>query len=122
MTLRSQITADALVVFCNVNDFAETVTYYPHRFYRDTIRANRSISAVVVREAITTLGEDGGEVVLPVWEVYVANDSTNGISSDELDLGGDQIAFPPLEGQTAERKTITRLMQHDNGMLVLECR
>lgn len=121
MTLKSQLSTDAISVFCNTDDFAETVTYYPHRYYNDTLRANRSIKAVVLRESITVLSEDG-DTVAPVWQVHVANDSTTGINSNELDIGGDQIGFPPREGETAERRTITRLMEHDTGMLVLECR
>jgi hypothetical protein len=121
MTLRSQIETDASLVFLSTDDFAETVTYYPHTYYNATSRSERSISAVVIRESITVLGEDG-DTVLPVYEVHVENDSTDGISSDELDIGGDQIGLPPRDGKAAERKTITRLMTQDHGMLVLECR
>jgi hypothetical protein len=121
MTLRSQLATDAVSVFCNADDFAESVTYYPHRYYGDASRAARTINAVVVRESITVLGEDG-DTVLPVWEIHVANSSTSGISSEELDLGGDQISLPPRDGETAARKTIVRLTSHDPGMLVLECR
>ena len=121
MTLRSQIEADVSAVFLNTGEFAETVTYYPHAYYGQTPRASRSISAVVFREQIAVVGEDG-DTVLPVFEVHVENDSTVGISSDELDLGGDQIGLPPRNGKAAERKTITRLITQDHGMLVLECR
>jgi len=121
MTLRSQIDNDASSVFLSTDDFAETVTYYPHTYYNATPRLSRSISAVVIRETITVLGEDG-DAVLPVFEVHVANDAVKGISSAEIDLGGDQIALAPRDGKAAERKTITRLMQQDHAMLVLECR
>lgn len=122
MTLKDQIQIDASVVFCNTSDFAEVVTYHPHRYFGDAERASRSISAVVLREQITALAEDGGETVLPVYQVHVANDSSLGVSSDELDLGGDQIELPPRDGKTAERKTVTQLLDQDNGMLILECR
>lgn len=121
MTLKDQLATDAISVFCNTDDFAETVTYYPHRYYNETARAAREIKAVVLRESITVLAEDG-DTVAPVWQVHVANNATTGISSEELDIGGDQISLPPREGDTAERRTITRLMEHDPGMLVLECR
>ena len=121
MTLRAAITSDASSVFLSTDEFAETVTYHPHTYYNATPRSSRSISAVVIRETIAVLGEDG-DAVLPVFEEHVANDSTNGISSSEIDLGGDQIALAPRDGKTAERKTITRLMQQDHAMLVLECR
>lgn len=122
MTLRDLITDDAAAVFLNTDEFAESVTYYPHRYSGTALRANRSISAVVFREQIQAVTQDGGDAVLPLWEVHVANDSTSGISSDEIDVGRDQIGFPPRDGQTAERRTITRLVVQDHGMLVLECR
>lgn len=121
MTLRTAIAADAITVFTRSDDFAETVTYYPHRYYGDAARAARSILAVVERLAITVLTQDG-DVVAPVWNIHVANDATYGITSEELDTGGDQIEFPPRDGETAERKTITQLLTQDHGMLVLECR
>ena len=121
MTLRAMIEADAATVFCSVNDFAEAVTYYPHRFYGAALRSPRAINAVVFREQIASLTEDV-ETVLPVYEVHVANDSVTGISSNEIDTGGDQIELPSRDGKTAEKKTITRIVTQDHGMLVLECR
>lgn len=121
MTLRAAIATDAYTVFTSTDEFAEAITYYPHQYYGESARASRSINAVVFREAIQVFAEDG-DTVLPVWQIHVANDSTYGISSDELDLGGDQLEFPPRDGKTAEKKTITRLLTQDHGMLVLECR
>jgi len=121
MTLRESIPTDALAVFCNSDDFAEVVTYYPHRFFGEELRPSRSIKAVVIRESIQLLSED---VVTnaPSFEVHVANDAINGISSDEIDTGGDQIELSPRDGKTAERRAITRVVTQDHGMLVLECR
>ena len=81
--------------------------------------AAREINAIVIREQIANLDSD---TVSPVWQVHVANDSTLGITSSEIDLGGDQIELPPRDGKTAERRTITQLLIQDHGMLVLECR
>lgn len=122
MTLRALITDDATSVFLNTDDFAETVTYKPRLFANGDARPNRSISAVVIRDLISVVSEDGGEVVLPSFEVHVANDSTSGISSDELDLGGDKLSFPVRDGMTAMDRAIVRLITQDHGMLVLECR
>ena len=44
MTLHDMIQADASSVFCNVNDFAEQITYYAR------LATSREIYAVVVRE------------------------------------------------------------------------
>lgn len=115
MTLQATIAADALTVFTSTDDFAEVVTYKPRG------GTARSINAVVLREQITVLAEDG-DTVAPVWQVHVANDSTYGISSAELNLGGDKITLPPRDGKDAEDRSITQLMIQDVGMLVLECR
>lgn len=117
MSLHDIIETDAATVFCNTSDFAEAVAYWSRN-----AGTGRTINAIVAREQITAFDADGGQTNLPVWQVHVANSSTLGISSAELNLGGDQIAFPPRDGKTAERKTITQLLIQDHGMLVLECR
>lgn len=120
MSLHDLIADDAVTVFCNADDFAESVTYYPHRFYGATARATRSITAVVMREQIDAARAT--DHPLPVYEVCVANSSTTGISSAELDTGGDILEFPPRDGETAKKFRILRLITQDHGMLVLECR
>jgi len=116
MTLHDMIQSDAETVFCNANDFAEPVTYYARH------GSARSINAVVVRETLAAFTEDGGDSVLPVFEIHVINDSATGISSDELNLGGDSIEFAVRVGQDVSKRSITKLTIHDEGMLVLECR
>ena len=122
MTLRALIDTDALTVFCNTDDFAESVVYWSRAALSRGDTAGRTIDAVVMREQITAFAEDGSQMNLPSFEIHVANDATNGISSTELDTGGDQIAFPPRDGKAAVRKTILQLVTQDHGMLVLECR
>jgi hypothetical protein len=60
--------------------------------------------------------------VTPRFTIHVANDEAEGIASDELDLGGDQIGLSPRVGEPIDRRSIVRLVDHDEGMLVLECR
>ena len=115
MTLHDMIKADAVNVFCNDNDFAEPGRYYPRA------RSARDIKIVAIREALAILGEDGDNVI-PLFEIHVANNATSGITSDELNLGGDSIEFAIRVGGQATRRTITKLLSHDEGMLVLECR
>ena len=115
MSLHDAIQADAINVFANANDFAEPVVYY-----KKTGKA-RPIFMVVVREALAVLPEDG-DTVTPVFELHGANDIVKGISSEELNLGGDMIAFAVRVGQPIQRRTITKLLDHDEGMLTLECR
>jgi len=121
MTLRQTIADDAITVFTRTDDFAESITYHPYQYEGDEARDSRTINAVVFREQIAVLSQDG-DVVAPMWQVAVANDVTYGITSDELDMGGDQLEFPPRDGKPAERRTITQLLIQDHGMLVLECR
>lgn len=115
MSLHDLIQADAINVFANPNDFAEPVTYY-----KKTGKA-RPIDAVVVRDALAILPEDG-DTVTPVFEIHVANDIVKGISSEELNLGGDMIAFAPRVGQPVERREIIRILSHDEGMIHVQCR
>lgn len=121
MTLHDVILSDAATVFTSTDDFAEVVTYHPRRYFGGADPVPRSINAVVIREQIAVISEDG-DTVAPMWQVHVANDNALGISSAELDLGGDQIELAPRDGKTAERRTITQLITQDHGMLVLECR
>jgi hypothetical protein len=122
MTLKSAITADAGRVFLDTSAFAETVVYHPRRFRAGDSRPSRTIKAVVIRESVATVSEDGGQTILPAFEVHVANDPVTGISSEELDTGGDQIELPIRDGKPASRRAVMRLMTQDHGMLVIECR
>ena len=116
MSLRQMISDDASVVFCNTSDFAEPVKYLPR------VGTPRCISAVVFREAMAVVTEDAGETIIPVWEVHVANDCLAGISSKEINLQNDKIAFAPRDGLPEQNKTILQLETQDHGMLVLQCR
>ena len=115
MSLHDLIKEDAKKVFANPDDFAEPVVYYKRN------GRSRKIDAVVVREALSILPEDG-DVVYPVFEIHVANDEAEGIASDELNLGGDELEFADRVGQPVKRHSILRLTSHDEGMLILECR
>lgn len=121
MTLKDQIDEDALNVFLSEDDFAEEITYTPYRGPQESAPAPRTISAAVFRDGLVSVGDDGGETVSPIFAVHVHNNSTTGISSDELDLGGDVLSFPMRDGETAQEWRITRLVTQDHGMLVLEC-
>ena len=118
MSLTERIITDAGSVFLNSDHFAETVTYYPHRF--GTAATPREIKAVVVRNQVTTFNPD--EQIVPEFEVRVANNAATGISSTELNTGGDKLKFAARVGETATKRSIQYLTEHDTGMLVLICR
>jgi hypothetical protein len=115
MSLHDLIKEDAKKVFANPDDFAESIVYYKRN------GRSRKIDAVVVRDDSLQLPE-ASDLVTPRFTIHVANDETEGIASDELDLGGDQIGLSPRVGEQIDRRSIVRLVEHDEGMLVLECR
>jgi hypothetical protein len=116
MSLHDVIIADGVKVFCNTNDFAEgDAIYYSY------LGGERRVKVVVERQQIQVLPEDGDNVT-PVFMVHVANNATTGITSEELNIGGDRIAFADRIGGPVRERTIMRLLNHDEGMLELECR
>ena len=115
MTLKQTISDDAGRVFLNTDDFAEVVAYGAVGAL-----ARRSIKAVVIREEIASSEESGGAVT-PVFEVHVANNSTTGIASTEINLGGDVIDIPVRDGLVASSRHINAILFQDEGMLVLQC-
>jgi len=104
-----------------IHQFGESVTYHPFNYVASDTRASRSISVIVVRNQLRQ-DDDVPGAVLPVFTIQVRNDVLLGITSDELDLGNDQISFPVRVGSEAERRTIIQLLSHDSAMLTLECR
>jgi hypothetical protein len=115
MTLKQQILADATTVFLNTTEFAESVAYR-------SLGAGvpRTISAVVFREALSGSEESGGAVT-PLFEVHVANSATTGISSTEIDLGGDTLTFAVRDGLAVSQRRIVAIVTQDEAMLVLQC-
>jgi hypothetical protein len=69
---------------------------------------------------VSTFSPD--EQIVPEFEVRVANNSTTGISSEELNTGGDQIKLAVRIGETPTKRSVQLLSEHDPGMLVLICR
>lgn len=116
MSLHDVIVSDAKNLIINLNDFAESVTYHPRSGEPRTIRA------VIDRQSYAGVSEDGSGYVLPIFEIHVANDASVGISSEELNLGGDFLVFSDRIGRETERRAINMLTSHDEGILVLQCR
>ena len=87
---------------------AETVTYRPAG------GDSREISAVVTRaEPGRLLGS------LPVINALVMNSSTDGISSEEIDTGGDKIELPKRVGESAKIMRITEVVSQDAGLMLI---
>jgi hypothetical protein len=120
MGLKDALLNDAKKFMFDTNTFGEQVTYYPHQDYGQAA-TSRTIDAIVIRNQIVSYDADGGEAVVPSFDVYVANDSVKGISTTEVNTGGDQIAFPVREGKQAERRNVMHLVEQDHGVLLLTC-
>ena len=98
-----------------LDEFGETVTYRPRT------GDARSITAIVERGGPADLAPAAGGVA-PLLRVRVANDSTTGISSDEIDTGGDRIDVAHRVGVAATTRPIVRIIEHDAASLLLELR
>jgi hypothetical protein len=117
MTLKDMILADSVNVFINSSEFAESVVYKNRQ--SKLVPITRTINAVVIRQVVGESEESGTSV--PFFEVHVANNSTVGISSTEIDLGGDTIDIPVRPGMTASTRAIVAIIDQDEGMMVLQC-
>ncbi len=92
--------------------FGESVTYYPKG------GGSRGITAIVDRNPVAGLnGVPHGNT--PKMVVSVKNDADDGISSSELETGGDKIALAVRLGETALQWRISALNWQDAGMLYL---
>jgi len=91
---------------------SETVTYYP------ALGDGRRITAVVSRgepEGIPAV--EGGSFQGPT--ILVRNDAAEGIASDTVDTGGDEIEVARRVGNTPKRLRITEILNQDAGLMLL---
>lgn len=97
--------ADAVFLLPN----KEWVTYIP------ASGSQRRVEALVERyeENDSLDGFAGGSRPSPV--ILVKNNSTSGISSDEIDTGGDKIELALREGSKPVQARIIELLSHDAG-------
>jgi hypothetical protein len=103
--------ADAAAILGADGEFAEAVTYKPRH------GATRAIYASVIRNPLATPQELRSEKV-PALHITVQNSATTGISSAELDTGGDRIALKLKLGDTADTDILlTALDSQDAAVL-----
>lgn len=106
------LAADMATVF--LADFGETVTYVP------LSGSERSISAIVDRAPpMPPAGSPVKAGLAPKITAEVANDSTNGITSSELNTGGDKLKLAVRIGEAATARPIITVLRHDAGSLLL---
>lgn len=108
MTLKSQLAEDAKNAFLNSDEFAENITYTP----RDA--AARAVKAVVVRSPAEADPESNVRVLRNQCEVYVANDSSEGVTS--VTEGYDKVSFAEHVGGSVRDWAVVRVIDNDSGM------
>ncbi|MHC4617214.1 MAG: cupin domain-containing protein [Planctomycetota bacterium] len=97
-----------------IDRLGEDVTYLPKG------GGTRAIKAMVERGEPVTLPAGDGHT--PAAQVHVVNDVTDGITSAELDKGGDKLRFAPRIGGATRDYAITNILYQDGGMMGLEVR
>lgn len=94
----------------------EEITYLPAG------GGSRTINAIINRDQPAELG-DAPHGHAPLAVIVVRNDSTEGISSDEIDIGGgDKVQYAVRLKKTPQARRITKIISQDSGMLRLEIR
>jgi hypothetical protein len=84
MGLQDSIRSDARKVFLNENDFAERIVYH----FRGG--GSESVSALVNRNP-PAIYDDASNIVLPSFEITIANSCVSGITSAKINVGGDEV-------------------------------
>ena len=87
-----------------IRQFGETVTYYP-----SGSATGREIMAIVDRTE------------MPRISIRVRNATCDGIASDEIDTGGDEVAVSLRIGETPKRRAVQELLDDSNGFTRFLC-
>ncbi|MBN1377855.1 MAG: hypothetical protein JXA04_01315 [Gammaproteobacteria bacterium] len=81
---------------------------------------SRQIRAIIVRFPPAKVGPSGSQGRTPKAIIAVKNDSTEGISSTELDTGGDKISYPVRIGQDPQDCLIGKKVTSNIARIKLE--
>lgn len=95
--------------------FGEYVTYYN----RDG-DAGRSVRAMVERGTLDVVTE-AGDLTSQAVIVRVENHATRGITSTEIDTGGDELSVALRNGETPQRRSIVRVLGDSAGFVRFLC-
>jgi len=102
---------------CFTAQFGEAVVYHPRN------GSARRITVVVQRDVPTGIdGVPGPQHGMNVMQVEVMNDPDKGISSNEIDLGGDRLEIIVRIGGESSMRPIGQILSQDDGTLLLEVR
>lgn len=99
------------VIYDDENDMSESITVK----FNDGSTADRDIQAVVERPA----PDSNGQTASPRPILHIVNDSTYGISSEELDVGQMTFMVSERPGTTAKEWTAKLLETSSKAELIL---
>ena len=91
--------------------FGEEVTYYPRGGGKP-----RKIMAKVYRSPMAII-EETGEVPSQEFMVMVKSSTCDGISSTEIDTGGDELEVALRVDAPPQRRSIARVVTDHNGLV-----
>ena len=110
MSLKEQMSRDAVSCFLNSGEFAEEITY------TTGAGASKIIKAVVVRYELAPAEENINRSLKKQAEVYIANDETSGVVT--VNKKDDRITLKDTEGFEREAR-INDVVNRDDGMWYL---
>lgn len=79
--------------------------------------ATRTINAVVQRRALEDLKSSASRLLVPSIMITVANSTTTGIATSEVDKGSDAVQIPDRLGGTTRTLSILEIVSQDAGMV-----
>ncbi len=99
--------------------------YFPKTYWPPSYFGNGGVGAPLPRPIKAILDRNplvlgAGRVTENAIGVWVDNDATTGISSAEIDRGGDRIKLAVNIGQAQVERTINRIVRQTKGWLLLE--
>jgi hypothetical protein len=95
------------------DEFAEQIVY------NFAAGGTRTINAIIDRNPPQII-EDMEPTRSEVIQIVVANDATSGVTSAEVNTGGDYVSLAPRFGGTASNRRVARIVEHDEGAMILE--
>lgn len=100
------------IAFSDTDTFGESITYKPFG------GTNRTVAGVVVRSVDQSPNSPRVRMII---RITVANDSTTGISINDIDFSRDRVSVPTHKGGTAvDRAIVPDIKKQDAGMITLE--
>jgi hypothetical protein len=114
MTLRDLLAADAAAIF-GTGDLSEVVTYYPGGLLYDP----RLIGCTVLRNQPSAIPTDEGGFLMVDAVLHIPRGTGAG-KLEAVELRRDLVDVVIEDGQPAARCRVTRVVESDPGMWVLE--